>query len=78
MAHDRLMRALGWASLGLGIAPVLAPGGFGQAIGGRRGVRKLLAHSILAVRHQFAYRRHHVPPDQPDDDSEADQLSEEC
>ena len=66
--------------LGVGVFLRLIVGsaGFGQAIGGSRGVRKLLAHSILAVRHQLAYRRHHVPPDQPDDDSEADQLSEEC
>ncbi len=33
MVQDRLMRGLGWASLGLGIPPLLAPGGFGQAIG---------------------------------------------
>lgn len=33
MADDKLTRGLGWLSLGLGSAPLLAPGRFGRAIG---------------------------------------------
>ncbi len=33
MADDRLMRGLGWLSLGLSIPPLLMPGEFGKAIG---------------------------------------------
>lgn len=33
MADDKLMRGLGWLSLGLSIPPLLMPSQFGKALG---------------------------------------------
>ena len=52
--------------------------GFRESISGGRGVRQLLAHSVLLVRHHLAYRRHDIAPDQPHDDGEPDELPDEC
>src|ERR1700761_911229 len=45
MADDRLMRGLGWLSLGLSIPPLLMPGEFGKAIG----VGDAPRHRVTAV-----------------------------
>jgi len=50
MAHDGLMRALGWASAGLGIPQVLAPRQFGQAIGVGDGSRQRAAVLTVGLR----------------------------
>jgi uncharacterized membrane protein len=50
MTDDRLMRALGWASLGLGVPQVLVPGEFTKAIGTGGGPRQRLAAEIVGVR----------------------------
>lgn len=50
MTDDRLMRALGWASLGLGVPPVLVPREFTKAIGAGDGPRQRLAAEIVGLR----------------------------
>jgi uncharacterized membrane protein len=50
MANDKLARGLGWASLGLGIPPLLAPGEFGRAIGVGDGSRQRAAVAIVGIR----------------------------
>jgi len=50
MTDDNLMRALGWASVGLGVPPVLAPGEFVRAIGTGDGSRQRVTIALVGVR----------------------------
>lgn len=50
MSDDRLTRLLGWASTGLGIAPLLAPGEFGKAIGVGDAPRQRAAVAVVGAR----------------------------
>lgn len=50
MAGDGLVRALGWASVGLGIPPLLMPGSFGRAIGAGDAPRHRAAAAAVGAR----------------------------
>ncbi|HEY0717844.1 MAG TPA: SRPBCC family protein [Streptosporangiaceae bacterium] len=50
MGNDRLMRGLGWLSVGLGIPPLISPGGFGRAIGVGDAPRHRVAAAFVGVR----------------------------
>jgi hypothetical protein len=51
--------------------------GIGEALGGLGALVQLVSHGLLLVGHHGAHRRHNIPPDDPDDDQEADELSDE-
>ena len=53
-SNDRLMRFLGWLSLGLGIPPTLQPGGFLRAIGIKDTPRRRAAAVTLVGMREFA------------------------
>jgi uncharacterized membrane protein len=50
MAHDKLLRALGWASAGLGAPMVVAPRWVGQAIGVGGGSRQRATIEVVGAR----------------------------
>jgi uncharacterized membrane protein len=50
MGDDPLMRGLGWLSVGLGIPPLVTPGGFGRALGVGDAPRHRAAAAFVGVR----------------------------
>ena len=50
MGDDPLMRGLGWLSAGLGIPPLVIPGGFGRALGIGDAPRHRAATAFVGLR----------------------------